>query len=498
MLHQLAFLTLSLCAYGTSQPLSKAGFANTSILHMADREQELRQGWTPSPRERGSMDILWSCTSTIFLCCWSMLCLNVPGRHDTNWTKLWRKAMIFVLTLFTPEVITVAASGQYFAAIQSVKEFKAANIGEWSPQHAFFAEMGGFVLQTKDWVPFPISAKQLLWLIQHKYVTIPPALAGRILDRNKADNLTRFLMVIQTVWFLANFFTRIAQNLSPTALELTTAAFIYASLPTMFFWWHKPADVSVPEILTTNASMAEILLTGGEAAQEPYGHTPLDFLDRREWFWMIYWAHFRAAIRELGIPAGTRVRPIDRFSNFSSAEPPTWFFSLGAIYYFGFCAIFVAGWHLRLPSQREQLLWRVASLTALGTLVGCFAVTEITFRIWPYLRYSLATRKHSNVAETDWSPSTIPFGRRKYRSRTSKGLRPRPRTILDWIRNNTTSQNPRLSLPLLTAVLLQLLCFTHLLARLVIFIEDFAAMRSLPLSCYKTTMWQQFIPHLGQ
>jgi hypothetical protein len=152
---------------------------------------------------------------------------------------------------------------------------------------------------------------------------------------------------------------------------------------------------------------------------------------------------------------------------------------------------------LSLPSQREQLLWRVASLTALGTLVGCFVVTETTFRIWPYLQYSLAARKGPDVAATDQSRSMIPFGRRKDGSRTSEGLRPRPRTIWDWMRNNTTSQTPRLSLPLPTA-LLQLLCFTHLLARLYIVVEDFAAMRSLPLSCYKTTVWQQFIPHLGQ
>ena len=38
-----------------------------------------RQGWTSSPNGRGTVDIIWQCSSTIFLCCWTVLCLNVPS-----------------------------------------------------------------------------------------------------------------------------------------------------------------------------------------------------------------------------------------------------------------------------------------------------------------------------------------------------------------------------------------------------------------------------------
>ena len=50
---------------------------------------------------------------------------------------------------------------------------------------AFFADMGGFVLQTPDWVSFPIDAKQLHYLVTKGYVADPEATEDTIRDRNK-------------------------------------------------------------------------------------------------------------------------------------------------------------------------------------------------------------------------------------------------------------------------------------------------------------------------
>lgn len=203
------------------------------------------------------------------------------GPKDTNWITIRRRIWIFTLTLCGPEAVSIPAMGQYLSAHQSVRDFEAAGISNWSLQHAFFADMGGFILQTRDWVPFPISAKQLLWLIQRGYVSVSPAVFGHIKDKNKVDDTMRLIMVLQTLWFLANFLGRIAQGLAITGIELTTVAFIYSSLPMMFLWRHKPADVGVAEVLVTDASMAEILLAGGDAAREPYSKTPLDFIHRK-------------------------------------------------------------------------------------------------------------------------------------------------------------------------------------------------------------------------
>jgi hypothetical protein len=125
------FVMASLVAIANASSL-RSEFNSTTNLEIG-----LRQGWTSPPYKRGTMDIIWGCGSTIVLCCWSMLCLNVPGPQDTFWIQLRRKSSIFVFMLIAPEVAAISAMGQYLNAHQSVKDFTVAKIGDWSLQHAF-------------------------------------------------------------------------------------------------------------------------------------------------------------------------------------------------------------------------------------------------------------------------------------------------------------------------------------------------------------------------
>jgi hypothetical protein len=481
---------------------SFATIANSSafrdeINSTTNLETGSRQGWTSPPYKRGTMDILWGCGSTIILCCWSMLCLNVPSPLDTFWVQLRRKISIFVFMLIAPEVAAISAMGQYLNAHQSVKDFTVAEIGDWSLQHAFFAEMGGFVLQPRDWGSFPITAKQLLWLVQREYVTIPPTVLGRIKDRNKADATARTIMAIQATWFLANFFARLAQRLNITLLELTTVAYVYASLTTVFLWRHKPADVRVPEVLTTNASMAEILLAGGDDAREPYSNTPLDFVDRKEWFWSLYWQYTRRLLQYLKMLSTPPTRPIDRFSTFIAPNVPPWIFHCGALYYFGFAGILLAGWNINFPTQGEQVLWRVATAIHFACLVAGEVVTEIAFNIWPYLCERRSRRISANEAG-DGHASQTSSSSYAVTPTLQNTTRPRPRTVWDWMRNNSEAQDPRARLPLKAALPCYFIGFFYIIVRMIILVEDFVELRSLPASCFDIPKWQQFVPHIGR
>lgn len=60
-------------------------------------------------------------------------------------------------------------------------------------KHAFFADMGGFRLQCRDWQSFPIDAKQLLYLIKKGYVARPNITQTDINDKNKVDGLVRWV-----------------------------------------------------------------------------------------------------------------------------------------------------------------------------------------------------------------------------------------------------------------------------------------------------------------
>lgn len=58
--------------------------------------------------------------------------------------------------------------------------------------HAFFANQGGFLLQTPDYpTGFPINAKQLHYLARHEHIEIPDLEALKIEDRNVNDSLSR-------------------------------------------------------------------------------------------------------------------------------------------------------------------------------------------------------------------------------------------------------------------------------------------------------------------
>lgn len=58
--------------------------------------------------------------------------------------------------------------------------------------HAFYADMGGFLLRSPDFPPFLVDAKQLYYLISLDYLEYPKLDKAIIDDRNKADGLARY------------------------------------------------------------------------------------------------------------------------------------------------------------------------------------------------------------------------------------------------------------------------------------------------------------------
>lgn len=59
--------------------------------------------------------------------------------------------------------------------------------------HAFFADMGGFLLQSPDYPDFPLDAEQLYYLVTKKYIEFPDVDTEDIEDKNKSDGLARYV-----------------------------------------------------------------------------------------------------------------------------------------------------------------------------------------------------------------------------------------------------------------------------------------------------------------
>src|SRR5277367_3007849 len=111
-----------------------------------DNSTNLTVGWTPAPSRRGTINLLWSCLSTVFLCTWTVLCLNVPARDDSFWVQIRRKAKWSLIVVFGPEILVSFAIGQWASARRSVAAFQELGYHEWTIRHAYYCDMGGFIL----------------------------------------------------------------------------------------------------------------------------------------------------------------------------------------------------------------------------------------------------------------------------------------------------------------------------------------------------------------
>ena len=253
-------------------------YLNSTSAYNTPALSGLAQGWIPQPKGRGTLNILWSCSITIFLCSWSVLCLNIPEPGRGRWGFLRYKLRWQLFAIFFPEVVTGMAAEQWESANQSVQTFKELGYPQWTMRHAFFADMGGFMIQSPDFPPFPVDSEQLAYLVKKKYLQYPAIDEETIGDRNKADRFARLVTSVQIAWFFIQSVMRWQQQLALSTLEITTFATILATLNSLFFWYHKPLDVETPIHLRMESRIADVLIDAGDRAREPYSRTPLDFL----------------------------------------------------------------------------------------------------------------------------------------------------------------------------------------------------------------------------
>ncbi|KAL9608011.1 MAG: hypothetical protein Q9167_007129 [Letrouitia subvulpina] len=313
-------------------------------------------GWVHQPNTRGTLDILWDCLVTIFLCTWTVLCLNVPAPSDSQLTIIVRKLRWMAYAIIGPEFVLGAAAGQYKDAQRAVSAFKEMGYPKWTMRHAFFADMGGFMLCPRDSKPFPVNNKHIQWLVTHKFLEFPKVTEEDIWDKSKADRLVKYIVCLQICWLLVNVVARVIQNLAVTTMELGAVSIVFCSIATFFCWLHKPADVRTPICLATSSSTAEILLSAGPDAKAPYRMTPLDFVDNLGPSWSANIMAFA------GIRSGPQERPLPRLTN--DRFPHVRHFSqflLIVITLFS-DGIHLFGWRFDFPSRAERIVWRIASL----------------------------------------------------------------------------------------------------------------------------------------
>ena len=444
-----------------------------------------RQGWTQSPNGRGTMSIIWSCALTMFLCCWAVLINNLPEPGSSRSTLLARKLILLVLCAAAPEIILQVSLGQWLSARKSVKLFHESGHDHWTLRHGFFVDMGGLHLQTPDHGSFPINSQQLHYLMKKGYVDVPRIQEEQIRDKDKVDGMLRFITLVQTMAFIVNLILRALQHLDITALELSTAAFVFSSSLTTLFWIKKPADVQGCEFLSTGTPVASIRLDAGIAPDAVYSCTPLDFIGREEWAWSILWMHGLNCLRRLHLAGQPQQLPFQRFNNTTVPVIKGWFLFLFAVITMAFFAIVVAGWNFSFPTRTERILWHIASLTAMISAFGALVVQQLFFNWMPALQ-----------RRQEWDRLVNRSSKTKEQPQKQDSWRTRVENMISLISNNSISRDPALNAPVGAIISTYVLGFFYLSSRGYIILADLIELRSLPSSAYKSLDWASLAPYV--
>ncbi|GFG09904.1 hypothetical protein IFM5058_04658 [Aspergillus udagawae] len=455
-------------------------------------------GWVNEPDGRGTWSILSTCLLTITLCCWTSVCPNIPAKSDGYWTRLRDKLHLACMGILGPEFLLMLAMGQWSSARKSVKEFSRLNKkrgkGEWTMTHAFYADMGGFLLEGHGVeTPFPIDAAQLLLLVEQGYVEYPEITRDDIGDRNKSDAFARFIAVSQAVWLLLNCILRGAQGLALTTLELTTISFVIVFFATSFCWFYKPQDITSTTTVTLAADIKTIRKKvnqclfyrrkctdlgekHGPAELEEWYTNPLDFLHPNLYVCHVFWRYFNQILRRIHCPIFSRPvtsKPYNRIpsDNFPHLDTVADALACPIVLLFG--SMFMIAWSFGFPSSLERILWRIASCyTLLFSIVG-----------GPYVQfcYKVLLPRHAEKRRDGDVEATVPQTRMQYLATKMGNIHP--------------SKDPRLEIPLLALIPVTVLCALYCISRAYILVEDLVGLRDLPESAFETVEWSVYIPH---
>lgn len=240
-----------------------------------------------------------------------------------------RKTCVALFALFAPEVVCALAASQYFQALESFREFKAASVPDWTVKDAFIANMGGLVAQINGDAPVGINARQLLWMIKAQRLGVPRAQLTALRDKNKVDGLLRLITLIQALWYSSNIIGRIIQGITITMIEVTANGYIIFAIPMSFFWWYKAADIRTPEILEVTLSPEQKQELKTYSDRGFYANLGLNRAAGTAESTYLGFALLRNQARRLGISKGNDP---ERVWNFTSTDMPPYLFRLAYVF----------------------------------------------------------------------------------------------------------------------------------------------------------------------
>jgi hypothetical protein len=479
-----------------------------------------KQGWYSAPNYRGTLEIIWPCLLTVFLCCWNAIHLDIPHPRST-WQQCWTdRTACLLLGVLAPEIFINSA---FWERCRAKAEFehtvRVLGKENWSMTHGFYAGMGGFAVHLGSEAiagdPDCTHAYVLEKSICHLFCTgqlRPDTWINKkdIDDKGKADSLVKALTVLQISWLLVQCCARLVQRLPLTTLEVGTLAYIPCAILTYYLWWDKPYEINTPtqleviDVLKTSsvnkvnedpgfsgvgneASSSEVrtislrdslgLITNTPNAFEgTYALTDIDMgssstkdaLTARPSNGTERVAKLAPSVGEAGgFPAQHEMYSTYAISSAlshweeGSTDPSTQVLIL-AVVFFVVGGVHLCAWNSSFATTGEQIAWKVCSILITTSIPVLCLLCIVLVWIEDTLRQKV---------------------RRQTRGRSSF-LYNLSRQILEvWDK--------------VEAVVIFIFLVLYVAARFYLIVECFVGLRAAPKAVYRTPEWTAFIPHVG-
>ena len=420
-------------------------------------DSTLVHGFVTADCGRGTIDILWTCLTAIFLSIWTVIHLPVPcfdiERPDNFRRKVIRSRLgSSVFTLLAPEYMLYIACEEIIKAYMVGKKLQELS-SDANLTHGFFLIMGGFCLRApggkrhqlrfKD-VKNAITASKtatearniatatdavtktedVIVAIDTAVVTKDVLLHSKewvrelklvkesdIEDLAKSNSIEKLLAFFQGLWVLTQAISRIYQHKALSLLEVTTSAYICCAVGIYAFWWKKPQNCSLPIMITCSDEAIDEL---SSSAYKP------NIDDRFEYVW-----------------AGRDWATLQRKDKYSYSTPTRRCIDgVCALLLMSFGSVHLASWNSTLPSMVELWMWR-------GSCLICVIYSGL-------------------IASDPLWDEEFHFG----------------------ALNNVVEYFFRYGL------------LVYTITRIYMMVEVFISLRALPASAFQSVQWSSFIPHI--
>lgn len=337
-------------------------------------EDELDVRFVRNPAVRGSLQIVWICFTTLFVCVYQVLKLNLPDPRDTHRypaiIRVLKTLGLALLVLLAPEV---ALTESIFELADAYKKRKLLNkasgdsVYQWSLIRTFHANMGGIVVMQEDGNLAPVDGATLAKLIKRGHINAKPPLTNEeIMDKSKDDAFSKIVAIGQIFYFSIDFLARIIQSTPTSQLELGVASTALYSVMSYILAWWKPKSIETATVIELQKASPDVTDDSQDRAYEPPEVTAL--LER------VPPRRFKSS--------GPDVRDLVRQGSFFSIELG----KLGSYlrilrstenqnFPMLVCclvlsippgAIHIAGWNFAFPTAVDTWLWRSSSIASTG------------------------------------------------------------------------------------------------------------------------------------